>query len=397
MHIGLAFASLAALALVAGCDAGSGASSPPAGSIAREGASAPSAQALATSASAIPAPDVAPSAIVGAQTISGAVAASAAPGSASASAPGTASASAPANGVMPPGAADAILKTGSPPIVHVLDAGKGPRTPLVYAFTKGDRQVLDVALDMKMSMSSPGRAMPSAAIPRMVMTLDLLAKELSEGRAKVDATIQGLSIVPQGQAQEAIAAEMRPQLDSVKGLGMSYWVAPQGTVHDVKIALPEGAPAASQQTLESMSQSFESMVAPLPGAPVGAGAVWEVVSRVSSAGADILQYATYTLTSRKGDDAEVDVALRQVAASERVKVPGGMEVIARLRSFTSSGKGTMAVRTTQIAPVRGALTVDSTMAIEVTADVPGVQDPAATKQQFSIESSLAVTLSRPKK
>ena len=71
-----------------------------------------------------------------------------------------------------------------------------------------------------------------------------------------------------------------------------------------------------------MSQSFESMTAPLPDEPIGLGARWEVITRVANGGADLVQDATYTLKARDGDKASLGVVVVQLAARDTVQAPG---------------------------------------------------------------------------
>ena len=384
-----------ALAFLAGCENSTLAPTPT-----------PVAEIATTVAASAEAPAVAPSSSSPIKTLIlgpvGSVSANEAPppqAGASAAAPAASGAAAlpkAESGVLAKGEADKILPAGSPPKVRLLAPGKEPRAPLAYAFTAADQQAMTITLDMQMEMKAGERTLPQTAIPRMAMKMDLRTTEVAPSMdAKVLGELVGIGVEPNGKAQEAIAKAMEPHLTTMKGLSMSYWVSPHGAVRDMTVTLPKDAPAAAQQTLAGMNQSLESMVAPLPHDPVGIGGQWEVVTRVNNAGVDILQYATYTLKSRAAQRASIDVSVRQIAASDQVKVPGMPDgMTATLRAFTSSGAGSSEIDTGHVAPTKGAMKVRSTMTIAVGAAL-GAVGPAA--ESITIDSTLSVGYAATKK
>jgi hypothetical protein len=277
-------------------------------------------------------------------------------------------------------------------VVKLLDAGAAPHAELSYAFAKG-KQAMGVRLDMSMGMSLAGKTVPSTPVPRMVMLLDADVGDRDAGGAyQVDGAIQSVGVEPKGPVQEQIASALRPQLEGMKGLGIAYFVSPKGHVHGLTMKLPPGLPPSAQQLMSGLSQSFESMVAPLPDAPVGAGARWQVVGRVTNAGVDILQFATYTLKSREGSRIKLDVAIDQLAAGGSIKAPGMPPgVSASLRSLKSSGGGTTRIDLTSIAPETGQMTLKTAMDIDVAAG------PGGATEKSRIEMTMAAEMFRPAK
>jgi hypothetical protein len=281
------------------------------------------------------------------------------------------------------------VKVGGAPRVTLLEAGAEPRDALAYHFTKGEKQPLTISLDMTMGMKSGAMAMPPMKLPRMAMKLGLTASDVNpKGEAKVDALLDAFTVEPKGASEEAIAKALGPQLAQTKGLTMSYWVAPNGHVHDLDVRLAD-APDAAKQALQGMSQSFESMTAPLPDEPIGLGARWEVITRVANGGADLVQDATYTLKARDGDKASLGVVVVQLAARDTVQAPGlPPGVTAKLRTFHSGGSGTTELDTSSMAPASGSLDVSSAMALDV------AQPGAAAKESVEVETKMKVGFSR---
>jgi hypothetical protein len=298
----------------------------------------------------------------------------------------------PATGILAAGVADKVLAAGRAPTVRLVTAGAEPRAPIAYALTKGATVPFGMALDMTMGVKTSSRAVQPTAIPRLALGLDLTTTDVdASGDAHVDAKLTRAAAEPKGAEQEAMAKALDPALAALRGFSMSYRVGPTGRIHDLVAKAPPDAPQGAQQVLGGVSQSFESMVAPLPSEPVGVGARWRVVTRVTAAGPDLLQLATYTLASRDGQSLGLDVTLTQVAASDVVKTPGMPDTVtARLKSFRSSGKGSTTVDLASVAPIKGSMSVESSMDVEIaTGPGPG--------QRTSADSTMRVEYSRPAK
>jgi hypothetical protein len=295
----------------------------------------------------------------------------------------------PANGVLPPGAADKVLPVGSQPIVRLLDAGAEPRSDLSYALTKGAAQKMGVGMDMAVGIKMKAQSVPQTPMPHMTLLFDAnVAEKNAAAESRIDSRLTGATVDPNGGQQEQMARALRPQLDALKGLGMAYWVNPKGHVRDVKLDIPASAPPAAQQLMSGMSQSFESMVTPLPQEQVGVGARWQVVSRISSSGADLLQSAIYTLKSRSGARASLDVSVLQLAANDTIhtaQMPAGMS--AKVKNFSSSGSGNTQLDLKNIAPEGGTMTLRTSMEITVAGGGP---DDAST-----VDTTTTVQITRP--
>jgi Family of unknown function (DUF6263) len=299
------------------------------------------------------------------------------------------------NGVLAPGAADGVLAQGSAPIVKLLDAGAAPQTDLSYALTKGTSQKVAMLMDMAVSLKSGGQSVPQTPVPRMTMTFDTqTADRNAAGEFKIDSRLTAASVDANGAQQEQMAHALRPQVEAMKGLGLIYWVDPKGHVHDVKLDIPPSVPPSAQQIMGGMSQSFESMVTPLPKEPVGVGARWQVVSRMATGGADILQSAVYTLKSRSDGRATLDVTIVQLAAGDTIhtaQMPAGMS--AKVRSFNSAGTGSTQVDLKSVAPEGGTMSLKTGMVITVQGAGPSAGPGAG--DETTVETTTTVQMTRP--
>ncbi|TKD05272.1 hypothetical protein E8A74_20950 [Polyangium fumosum] len=296
------------------------------------------------------------------------------------------------NGILPKGVADKLVPTGGRPVVRLLVAGGEPRTAASYALVKGTSKPLRMGMALEMAMSAAGMNLPPTKMPRMVMTFDFSTGDKKGNDWPIEGTLKDVAVESQGAGQDKIAEALRPQLEPIKGLGMRYFVDEKGRVHDVTMSMPKAVPQAAQQMMTGMTQSIESMMAPLPDEPVGAGAKWEVLGRLTANGADLLQVSTFTLKERKGDVLTLDVAVKQLAAKDTVTPPGMPPgASARLVAFKSQGSGTSVLDTTDVAPTGGSMTVKSAMTLEVQISAGGKTE----KQNTSVDTSVTVSYSRP--
>jgi hypothetical protein len=293
--------------------------------------------------------------------------------------------------VLPAGAADKVLPVGSKPIVKLIDAGAAPRADLSYALVKGAAQKMVMSMDMSMGMKMQGQTLPAQSIPRISMGMDATTVDKNAaGEFKVEVHLSSVTVDANGAQQEQIARAMRSQLDAMKGLSMGYWVNPKGQVHDVKVGMPAGMPPAAQQILTGMSQSFESMVTPLPAEAVGVGAQWQVITRTAAGGTDLLQSAIYTLKSRTGASVTLDVKLVQLAANDSIhtaQMPAGMS--AKIKGFSSGGAGTSQLDLKSVAPEGGTMTLKVTMDLAVAGANPGAVE------ESTVETTTTVQIARP--
>src|SRR5262249_11311356 len=143
---------------------------------------------------------------------------------------------------------------------------------------------------------------------------------------------------------EKIVAPLRPQLDTMKGIQIGYFINKKGYVHDLKIDVPKSFPAGAEQVLQGLNQSFESLGTPLPDDAVGLGAKWQVLRRDKTMGVDVVQSMTFTLKARSGSKATLDITVSQLLASDVISLPGmSADASARVKSFSSNGAGTLQI------------------------------------------------------
>jgi hypothetical protein len=293
-------------------------------------------------------------------------------------------------GILAAGEADRIAKLGSAPLLKLLDAGAEPREKITYAFTKGATQKVEIVLDIGVKLTAAGQNVPAGNMPRMTMLMELTAGDKNDaGDVLVTGKLVKLGLEPEGADQKQIADALKTELDSIKGLPLSYFVTPRGRTHDLKMDASKFGTGA-EQVMQGMTQSMASMVTQFPDEAIGLGASWQVVSRISSAGADILQYETYTLDKRESSKLGLSVSIAQLAATDKVGVPGMPGgASATLTSFRSVGSGDREADTKKLAAEKGTMKMNS--AIDLSVSQPG-QETQSTR----VDTNLVARFRKPK-
>ncbi len=289
------------------------------------------------------------------------------------------------NGVLLGGEADTFAKAGESPRVVVLEPGAAPLENLSYEFTPGAKETSVMRMDMAMKMDMGNGNLQAFPIPQIEMRFDLAtaAKKEANGDIAVTGTVTEVKVNPGKDAtQQRAADEMKKALSGINGMTMSYVVSPKGRSHDAKVDVPAGAPAEAKKIVDQMKHSLESMAAPLPEEPVGIGGKWVVVTRVS-AGADILQWTTYTLKAKSGKNVELEALVKQLAASGEMsggQMPPGTS--AKITKFDSGGTGLTKMDLSRLAPETG------------TGDVHSVMSFAAQNQSMTVDMAMKLVFSR---
>ena len=268
------------------------------------------------------------------------------------------------DGVLADGVADGILKSGSPPVVKLIAAGNEPREELTYSLTEKKKQTVGMRMNLEMKMEMGGQAAPATAVPEIGMNLDLATgkKDAASGDIQVTGTIGKVAVLAKNDQEKQLAKTLEPIMGGMKGMTINYFVSPKGRARNVEVKMPPKADASAKQMLEQMKQSFDSMVAPLPDEPVGEGASWVVVTRINT-GADVLQYTTYKLVSRKGSKVVLDTKVQQFAASGTLVLPGQGSG-GHITKFLSGGDGSSTIDLGSLAPDKGTGNVAGSMGFE---------------------------------
>ncbi|MFT3685616.1 MAG: hypothetical protein QM783_11925 [Phycisphaerales bacterium] len=217
-----------------------------------------------------------------------------------------------------PAATAPAVKAADP--IKLLDAGAEPRHTLRYKATKGDTYGFEMKMKMSMAMKMGGNAMPSTAMPTMVMGGDVKVIDITpDGNTKLSFTYgQGRLEDTEGVMPQVVSA-MEPVMSQLNGMSGEFVFTPRGEYVSGEFKIPEGMDPMAKQTIQGMSKSMEQYTVPLPAEPVGKGAKWECARTQENNG--IKMNATYTqqVIDLSDKDASLKTQIKGEAKDQQVQ------------------------------------------------------------------------------
>lgn len=276
----------------------------------------------------------------------------------------------PKSGILTPAEADKLLANGARARVRLLDPGKEPLAKVAYAPTKGDSSPLRLDFTMKIAITAAGQATPGIIVPPQAVDVDMTTEDVDDSSgALVAMLLRKITIAPKDGIDQETADTLTKQLEGVRGYALRERVSAHGAASDFKVEVPESGPKGAEQLLATLNTTFRGMIPPLPEEPIGTGAKWQVLSRDDSSGTSLVELDDYTLKDRSGSRLTLDLQGRQLAASDKIKLPTGVPegVSTTLAKFSTTLSGSLVIDTKQMGPVKGRSTHDSKLTIDVAA------------------------------
>lgn len=264
-------------------------------------------------------------------------------------------------GILPKGEADKLMPAGGAPTVVLLEKGKEPLAELKYELPTDAKETSTLKMEMSMGMNLGGGRQSQMTMPlvELVIAQATAPKREASGDIAITSVFTALGVTPASGADERMTAEFTKGLDSLKGMKITQVMTPKGRIRNAKMELAPGAPPQSAALAEQMQRSLDNVMTPLPDEPVGEGARWIVLMRINS-GADILQWTTYRLKSKKGKVMELEALVSQLVASPELAAQGPG---AAIQSFVSGGTGSTTMDLGHLSPDKGNAIVSSSMSV----------------------------------
>jgi hypothetical protein len=264
------------------------------------------------------------------------------------------------------------------PTIKLLDAGSGSRKTLRLHLKAGDKE--STTMTMKIGMDMAGQ---SIKMPTMNMPMDLTVQSVAPNGDITYTMVMGEpSVANDPGAMPAMVQAMKTALASVKGLTISGVLSDRGISKQADMKIPEGADPSMHQSMDQMKQNMSNLGAPFPQEAIGAGAKWEVKTRLNSGGIGIDQTATYELASLKGDQWSVKCTMAQSAEKQKIQNPDLGSVQMNLVKLTSTGTGTISSELSKVIPLHGSIDSHVDMNSEIV--MAQTNQPMAMKMDMNI-------------
>lgn len=198
------------------------------------------------------------------------------------------------------------------PRLRVLEAGAEPRVVRKYTFVPNRVDKRVISATQSVTQSAGGQSAPAQELT-LKLFVDFVPKQVKPAGASIEAKIVKVEL-PGAPPQ---AAQM---LASMNGLSGSFDVSSHGEVGEISfMANPQMQNQLAENVVQGLSQAAELLVVPLPEAPLGAGAKWEMVA--GKGGEQGTKRFTLKEVNNEGGvvEADIDVKVPRRAA----EAPGG--------------------------------------------------------------------------
>ncbi|MBE9126599.1 MULTISPECIES: hypothetical protein [unclassified Coleofasciculus] len=280
--------------------------------------------------------------------------------------------------------------------IELLTAGEQPRQQLRFTPGVNTQQTTVMTMNMDMRGTIDGQVMPTMDLPPITMTVEADVTEINaDGDIRVQMSYVDIDVASDKTAPQELVEVMRSQLEQLKDVEISYVITNQGTVQDVKVALPETIDPSLKQWMDQMLSSLEQLsAAPFPEEPVGVGAQWLVTSSVPGTGLPLDNVRIlYELEDFQDGAVVLSMKMEQQADPEtasELNLPGlPPNVDFDIKSFSMQTTGTMTANLNQIMPVSGVMSTLSNMEFAIT-------DPNTDQETLvNMVSSIEMTIESP--
>ncbi len=239
---------------------------------------------------------------------------------------------------------------GAPSVVQLIDVGAAPRAALRYNVAPGTQEVMLVTTSAHTTTSMGMLGSQAMQVPTTRVTVDVgPVGDAGASRLLVPFRFTAVDALSTPGVSPALAASTANDLRALVGLEGFQLIDRQGVGTGVDIVIPATTPPALREQIQQLRRSLRDMMAPFPAEPVGLGAVWEVRSQVSFQGVVADQVTTYRLTSREGEEVELDMQIRQTARNQPLPSPQP-GVDAHLNTLRTTGSGTLHLKLGHLTP-----------------------------------------------
>ena len=247
-----------------------------------------------------------------------------------------------------------IASEASP--VRLLGAGSEPRSALRLHPAVGDQQTLSMNLNIAMTTSVAGNAMPAMNLPAMLLTMEVVVKEISaDGVITYQVVFSDATVAADTNVTAAVAEAMKSSLANVRGMTGTGKMSDHGIIKSMEMKLPGAGDPQLSQTLEQMKESFASAVTPLPEEPIGPGAKWEYKNHLKSQGMTIDQTMNYELVAIEGNRLTLRSTVAQKASNQKIQSPAMPGLKLDLNQLNGNGTGSTTFDLAHIMPTSAAL------------------------------------------
>jgi hypothetical protein len=260
------------------------------------------------------------------------------------------------------------LGSGPLPAVTLVSAGSAPRRVLRYDVKDGQRETLDMLMNVGMQMEISGHTLPNIPVPPMRAVMSLEVTQADAAGFVYTFSIDRFDAQSAPGTSSTMLSILRQKLAPVVGTRGTASMTSRGFVRGAHVDVPSGVDPTIRRSMLGLEHSMRDMAHPLPEAAVGVGARWDVASNVVVNSMHVQQVLHCHLTSLRGHRATIEERIDQTASPQQLSLPTlppGSSV--ELDDYHSHGKGKVMISLSKIVPLRSHAAIQGDSTMQVTA------------------------------
>jgi hypothetical protein len=277
---------------------------------------------------------------------------------------------------------------GSAPTVTLASPGAEPRTRLRYKPAAGQKETMEMAMHIGLSMVMEGMSMPMD-MPVMKLTADVGVTGVTpNGDVTYDVAFTGMTAEAQPGANPAMAGMAQGAADGIKALKGSMTMTDRGIYKSSTMNVDQIADPTLKQLLGTMSNTLESMSLPFPEEAVGVGGKWEVRQAIKSAGAQTFQRVECEVVSVDAQGVTIKTKIEQTIPQQSITNPALPGATMNVEKGAGTSTGTTTMRFNALVPTNE---TNGTTAMAMAVEMGG------QTQRMSVETKMKVSIAPQKK
>jgi hypothetical protein len=227
-----------------------------------------------------------------------------------------------------------------PPYIEarLLAAGDEPRAPLRYRLAPGQREalVLELTTELKLAIGDMSPPLVRSPTVRLAMEVEVVGARPELG---FQGKITKVEIPEDPAIPSNVITAVRSDLERLNGTAWSALFSDRGRPERVLLAAPAEANTQLVATVDRVREALAMLLPPLPEAPVGKNARWQVRRKGTVGPAQVEETAIYKLGAAE-EPPRLTVTLGMNAGEQALQMPGmppGSTLA--LSTFEGGGKG----------------------------------------------------------
>lgn len=277
----------------------------------------------------------------------------------------------PANGIFPPGGADAEIKAGMPPKITLGGNGSEPRVSLAPAQPKPGWKTQGT-LELQVASDPQQGPLPVS----LGVSIEAQKPKSAPDAGANDSVLMDVKVTSAKIGVSGLPPEIEARFAKLKGSKVEYQVSPDGAGTGYHTELAPGAEPVRDQ-LRQLSDALALVTLPVPAQPLGVGAYWMATSREGVFGLDLVTYRLVKVEAVAGNLVTLSVGTKRYATSTRFDFEGlPADAPHELAEFDCKSDGKLVFKVGTPFPQSG--DVDSVLGASLV--IPGQQGQRGTLQ-----------------